>query len=148
MKKNPRRPAHAILAGGLVALASLCAPATARAQSYWFERYERAVDLIDEGLVDQAAPLLEEVVKVHPVPVSGLRVPGDRTIDYQPWFQRARLFVRCGDLERAERNLDLSEALGATENNPRMKKEHLKLRQLIMALESEAGGAAGSAGRR
>ena len=146
--KRSRRPARTILAGGLVALASLCAPATARAQSYWFERYEQAVDLIDQGLVDQAAPLLDELLKAHPVPVSGLRVPGDRAIEYQPYFQRARLFVRCGDLERAERNLDISEAYVATENNPRMKREHVKLRQLIAALESDGDAAAASAGRR
>ena len=73
----------------LAGLALLFIPAShARAQTYWFENYERAVALIDAGEMAEAATILEGVIKGHPLPVSCFKVPGDRCIDYIPYFHQ------------------------------------------------------------
>lgn len=106
----------------------------ALAQSYWFHAYERVVAMIDSGRMAEAAPLLEQLVQDHPYPIACLKVPGDRCIDYLPYFQRARLQVHNGDVLGAAHSLDISEAFGAVLLNRRTEREFLILRRRIRSM--------------
>ena len=117
------------------AVAVLCLSVTPLpAQQYWFETYERAVDLVDNGESGRAAPMLESLIQDHPVPVSCLRVPGDRCLDYLPYFHRARVQVSQGDLRGATHSLDVEAAFGAVFRNRRTERAYTKLREDIRNL--------------
>lgn len=113
----------------------LTAAAPLTAQTYWFENYERAVALIDAGKTSEASTLLERVIKDHPVPESCLKVPGDRCIDYIPYFHRARIQVSRGDTRGASHSLDVTEAFGVM--NKRTEKELVRLRERIRSMAGE-----------
>jgi hypothetical protein len=117
---------------------ALALPASrgAYGQTYWFETYERAVRMIDRGEAAEASPLLDSLIREHPYPISGLRVPGDRSIDYLPHFQRARIHLYRGDARAAAHSLDIEEAFGAVVGNKRASKQLLKLRQQIETMEA------------
>ncbi len=131
----------------VVAWALASAPSVL-AQSYWFETCERAVDLIDGGRFEEAAPLLDRLLKDRPVPASGIRVPGDRFIEYQPYFQLARIQVQQGDVQGAVRSLDISESFAVAQGGPRAREDQLRLRRQIAAMERERAAVAGAAGGR
>ena len=38
----------------------------AHAQTYWFENYQRAVELIDDEKAAEAAPLMDQLIQSHP----------------------------------------------------------------------------------
>jgi hypothetical protein len=123
---------------GLAVLLTVSTSATA--QTYWFENYERAVALIDDGLTTEASALLERVIRDHPLPVSCLKVPGDRCIDYIPYFQRARIQVSRGDARGAAHSLDVTEAFGVGVMNKRTEKEVVRLRQQIRTMDTGRAG--------
>ncbi|MBI1951018.1 MAG: hypothetical protein HYS34_06620 [Acidobacteria bacterium] len=104
------------------------------ARSYWFHTYERVVALIDSGRTGEAAPLLEQLIREHPYPIACLKVPGDRCIDYLPYFQRARLQFHDGDVRGAAYSLEISEAFGAIFQNRRTERAFLDLRRRIRSM--------------
>ena len=44
---------------------------TALCQTYWYETYQRAVELIDEGDTIAATPLVDRLIQEHPREVAG-----------------------------------------------------------------------------
>ena len=121
------------LAAGLILVGA--SGSTPFAQTYWFEDYERAVALIDAGQAAEAAPVLDRVIKEHPLPVACLKVPGDRCIDYIPYFQRARIQISRGDAHGAAHSLDVTEAFGVGLTNKRTEKELLLMRQQVRKMQ-------------
>ena len=104
----------------LAALVVVVATTTASAQTYWFEHYETAVSRIDseQGMEASAAlSMLDDLVREYPVPESKVRIPGDRYVDYLPYYQRARIQAMLGQFEEAQKSLDISEAFGAVKEN-------------------------------
>jgi hypothetical protein len=120
----------------LVLAMALSVSRSAYGQTYWFESYERVVQMIDRGDAAEASPLLDLLIRNHPYPIPGLKVPGDRSIDYLPHFQRARIQVYRGDARAAAHSLDIEEAFGAVLSNKRASKQLLKLRQQIETMEA------------
>lgn len=110
---------NATVSGGrnllLILTAAICFTLIpkAGAENYWFERYERAVSLIEAGSHDEAALLLDKLIQEHPAPMASVRIPGDRYIDYLPYYQRARIQLERGDTRAAAHSLDICEAFGA-----------------------------------
>lgn len=113
-----------IVIGGLSAL-----PATA--QTYWFEDYQRLVIMIDKGQHQEASKLLEKIVNEHPFPIACMRIPGDRCIDYIPYYQRARIQFSMENTRGADHSLDISGAFGAVLRNRRNEKAFLQLRDQV-----------------
>lgn len=117
---------------------------SARAQSYWFETYERAVTMVDTGRLAEAMTLLDQVTKDHPLPVVGLRVPGDRFIDYLPCYQSARIQVARGDFQAATQSLNFCEGFATYSKGSRTAKDIAALRKRIpttaAAKTAEGGG--------
>jgi hypothetical protein len=129
------RGRHLPLSVSIVALGLMAfTPAPTLTQNYWFHTYERVVTMIDSGRMAEAAPLLEELIQDHPYPIACLKVPGDRCIDYLPYFQRARLQIHNGDVPGAAHSLDISEAFGAVLQNRRTEREFLNLRRRIRSM--------------
>jgi len=122
-----------LVRAGAVCLVLVAAAGLAQAQDYWFETYERAVELIDDHRLDEAEVLLSEVIKDRPVPQSAIRVPGNRYIYYLPYFQRARIQIERRQYDLAAHSLDVSEAFGAIQFNRRRMAEFQKLRQVARA---------------
>ena len=112
-------------------LALVFTVSSVEAKPYWFEKYQRAVEMIDEGQAGEAATLLNQVIKEHPKPIAALRVPGNRFIDYLPHYQQARAQVKIGDLRAAAESLSRAESLGALTASTRHADEHSKLRRTI-----------------
>ena len=141
----------------LIAVAALVAPLAmsvdVMADSYWFETYERVVDMVDAGQMSEAAPILAALIQAHPIPTTGARVPGDRFIDYLPYYQRARIQLSAGNTQAASHSLDICEAFGAIQQNRRTYKALLALRKQIAAQEASkmaglpAKGGLGQPGR-
>ena len=115
----------------LAGVAWIAGGSRALAQNYWFENYEKAVELIDAGNMSRASTLLESIVTSHPNPVGCLRVPGDRCVMYCPYFQRARIQYSQGDLRGAAHSLDVSGAFGAVHQQKRSHEAFLELRQQV-----------------
>ena len=109
---NPRR----LLFVCALLLLFLGAGSLANAQTYWFETYERAVELIASDHLDKAEALLGELMKDRPVPQSAIRVPGNRFIHYPPYYQRARIHIKRGQYDLAAHNIEISEAFGAVDS--------------------------------
>lgn len=100
----------ALAAGVLVVLAATLSPAFC--QSYWYEDYQRIVRLIDRGQFQQAAPALEQLLRVKPMPAAVVSIPGDQAISYCPYFQRARIQHGLGAHGKALHSLDVARAFG------------------------------------
>jgi hypothetical protein len=109
----------------------------AHAQTYWFETYQRAVQLIDADKSAEAAPMLDQLVQNHPYPQASMRIPGHQYMDYLPYFQLARIQYDQKDFELASRSLDMSEAFGAVKHN---KRSSAHFTQLRTRLDSELAG--------
>jgi hypothetical protein len=124
---------HRLVRVGAVCLVLLGVAGLAQAQNYWFETYERAVELIDDNRLDRAEELLGQVIEDRPVPQSAIRVPGNRYIHYLPYFQRARIQIERGQFDLAAHNLDVSEAFGAIRFNRRRLAQFQKLREVARA---------------
>ena len=140
MRANRRghRRIRPVWRGALVFAVLLLVPGLASAQTYWFETYQLAVELIDDGNVEEAADLLERLIDKRPHPQDRVRLPGNQFLDYLPYYQRARIEIRLGEHVRASRSLDLSEAFGAIQRNRRALVGLRKLRLRIEdALEDE-----------
>ena len=135
LDSSPRR----LLRVGATLLVLLAAGGLANAQTYWFETYERAVELIESDRLDEAQALLADVIKDHPVPRSAIRVPGNRFIHYLPYFQQARIQVERGDYDLAAHNLDVSEAFGAIRFDRRRLAELQDLRLVTTVKQSHKG---------
>ena len=116
-----------VLSVAIVALSTL--PVTA--QSYWFEDYKRLVIMIDKGQHQEASKLLDEIVSERPFPISCMRVPGDRCIDYVPYYQRARIQLSMDNTRGASHSLDISGAFGAVLRNRRTEKAFIQLRHQV-----------------
>lgn len=111
-----------IISASVVLYVACCLSVTpGLAQSYWFEDYVRVLRMIDRGQAEEASELLNVVLRDHPSPVSCLRIPGDRCIDYLPYYQRARILFKMGNLSAAAHNLDIANAFGAVHMNRRTK---------------------------
>ena len=104
---------------------------SAAAQSYWFEDYQRVVVMIDKGQHQEASQLLNKLVSERPFPSSCVRIPGDRCIDYLPYYQRARIELSLNDTRGASRSLDIEGAFGAVFRNRRTERDFLQLRQQV-----------------
>jgi hypothetical protein len=124
-----------LLFGGLTA-------GPAAAQTYWFEDYQRAVMLIEQGRHAEASPLIDRMLRDHPLPVACMRIPGDRCIDYLPYFQRARIQLSTENLRGARHSLDIEGAFGAVLQNRKTERAFEQLRrevgERIAATESSA----------
>lgn len=127
-----RRTLHSLLpvVALFVTIAGLAA-SPAAAQSYWFEDYQRLVIMIDKGQHQEASKILEAIVKDHPFPIACMRVPGDRCIDYIPYYQRARIQLSMNNTRSAIHSLDISGAFGAVLKNRRNEKAFLQLRHQV-----------------
>jgi hypothetical protein len=104
----------------LAALLLVLTAGTASAQTYWFETYETAVDKIEaqeQAQMEEALELLGALVAERPLPQSKMRVPGDRLIDYLPYFQKARVEMALGRYDDARKSLDASEAFQEVRGN-------------------------------
>ncbi len=132
-----RRIRIALLLAAAV-VSPLSTPGTAHAQTYWFEDYERAVDMIDDGRMAEASALLERLVREHPLPQASVRVPGDRFINYLPYYQQARVQLHQGDTTAASRSLDICEAFGVAKQNRRTARQFTELRRRIAEKASAA----------
>ena len=124
----------------VAALGLMLVPSIAGTDSYWFESYERAARLIDAGNFDESARILDMLIQEHPAPVASLRVPGDRYIDYLPYYQRARILLQRGDTLAASHNLDICEAFGAIQQSRRTESDLKTLREQIARTESARAG--------
>jgi hypothetical protein len=113
-----------------VAIVALSA-VPAAAQSYWFEDYQRLVVLIDKGQHQEASKLLDRLVSERPFPASCVRIPGDRCIDYLPYYQRARIELALNNTRGASRSLDIEGAFGAVLRNRRTERDFLQLRHQV-----------------
>ena len=131
-----------LLIGAVILGVCLAALPPALAQTYWFETYDRMVTLIDEGKMSEASTLLGQLLKEHPYPISCQRIPGDRCINYLPYYQRARIQLRAGDIRRADHSLDISSAFGAVLKSKRSESAYLSLRQQIEVKTAEIEGSA------
>jgi hypothetical protein len=123
------RLTHPLRFLALVALAA--APTAAFAGRYWFEDYERAVALLRRGDAEMAAPILAGVMAAHPVPILGLLAPGDRFLDYRPYYHRALIEFHQGRLAEAAHSLRVGEAFGEFATCKRYKTQALTLREKI-----------------
>ena len=130
MFRHASRRAASVLILGFAAVLLSSSPAGAQS-FYWFESYERAVSMVDAGSFSEASEMLDSLIESHPLPVVGMRVPGDRFIDYVPYFERARIAVAGGDLLAASHNLDICEAFGVSDQNNRMARKIATLRKTI-----------------
>jgi hypothetical protein len=85
---------------------------TADAQPAWFENYERAVRLIQDGRAAAAVPLLERAVAAHEK--EGLQVPTrpQKYIDYVPHLYLAIAHQMSGNVDKARTELALAETSG------------------------------------
>ncbi len=118
-------------AAGLLALALLCAAPDAQAQTYWYEEYERSVELIDAGDLAAAEERLQALLQEHPMPKANTRLPNDRYLDYLPYFQMARIQVARGDFDAAELSLNISEAFGEANADRRTRAQVRVLRDAV-----------------
>lgn len=104
----------------LIALLWVVGATAASAQVYWFETYESAVDKIEGEQpedMEQALELITALLADRPVPEAQVRVPGDRYVDYLPYFQQARIQWRLGQFDEARESLNKSEAFPAVRDN-------------------------------
>ena len=101
------------------------------AKPYWFEEYQQAVEMLEDGKADQASSILEQLVEEYPQPITALRIPGNRFIDYLPYFQQARAKLELGDVKSATEKLNKAESYGALTESDRHVKEHEELRTSI-----------------
>jgi hypothetical protein len=129
---------HRFVRLGAVLLVALGGATLVSAQSYWFETYERAVELIEDHQLDEAETLLDQVIADQPLPRAFVRVPGNRFIDYLPYFQRARIQAMRGDYESAAHSLDVSEAFGAVTARRRQTADLRALREQVYANLAQA----------
>jgi hypothetical protein len=125
-----RRPIPWILTVPFAAVVAFAA-SSAAAQSYWFESYERAVELTRAGRYEEASTLLDAVLKEQPAPIPALRVPGARFIDYVPYHFRARIDLAIGKPDSASHYLNVSEAFGEPRFNRECALETTKLREAL-----------------
>ena len=119
-----------VVAIALILSVALASPALAK--GYWFESYQRAVELIDGERLDEASELLDDVIRDMPTPEASARIPGNRFVNYLPYYQRARIQYMQGDLAGAAHNLAVSEAFGAVRSDRRA---FADLRELRAGLE-------------
>ena len=122
----------------LAALLVVLTASMASAQTYWFETYETAVDKIEaeqQEQMEEALELLGALVAERPLPQANLRVPGDRLVDYLPYFQKARVEMLLGKYDDARKSLDASEAFQVVQDNSDAMN---KLREMRGALDLRA----------
>ena len=111
-------------------VAMLAAPSFAQ-QSYWYENYQRAVEQIDDGQLDQAAASLQTLLSEMPHPKARTRIPGERYMSYLPYYQMARIHALRGEFADAQLSLDISEAFGAIKQHKKAEAEFDKLRRSV-----------------
>lgn len=125
-----------LVAVALVLILSVALASPALAKGYWFESYQRAVELIDGERLDEAAVLLEQVIAEMPTPEASARIPGNRFVNYLPYYQRARIQYTRGDFQGAAHSLAVSEAFGAIQSDRRALTD---LRELRAGLDRATG---------
>lgn len=138
MLKRDRSIARWLPAVLAVSLLVILLPGSSSAGSYWFERYQKAVELIDDGSAQEAELILQRLIIERPAPEVGLRVPGSQYIDYLPYYQQARAQLERGDLERAADSLRISLAFGAIKETRRHRAGLARLEQDIRDGETPA----------
>ena len=106
----PVRKATIVLVFALLAI--LISSGLAVAKTYWFENYQRAVHMIDAGRSTEALPILDKLLVDQPIPTNAVRVPGNRFIDYLPYYQMARAHSQLGNVKSAKSSLVTSESYG------------------------------------
>jgi hypothetical protein len=137
MRCADRFSGRSLLIIAVVLAAWFAALVPAQAQSYWFETYDRTVSLIDDGQMAEASALLSRVIEDHPYPVACLRIPGDRCIDYLPYYQRARIQFATGKVREAAHSLDISNAFGAALQTRRARAAFNTLRERVRVRTAE-----------
>ena len=118
----------------LVLGATVVAAPAARAQTYWFESYEKVVDFVDAGRYTEASAILDGVLKQQPTPIAAVRLPGARFMDYVPYFYRARIDFSLGKGKAAAHYLDVSEAFGEPTFSRECQRDTIKLKAEIASL--------------
>ena len=79
----------------------------------WYEDYERAVELIEDGQCSrEALQLLGAAVVDKPKPRRNARTIAVKTIDYLPYFQLARAHLACGEADSARHYIQESRRRG------------------------------------
>ena len=129
-RNHPRRNCVRFLVIVLV-LGSAWLFDSVEARPYWFETYERAVDLIAAGKVEEAAPLLDQLIEDHPFPRHEVRVRGSHFMNYFPYFQRARIESARGDFEAAAHSLKVCGTFGQLEQDRRSRAAFSELQEEI-----------------
>lgn len=95
-----------------VAVVVLGFPADSSA-ARWYEDYERAVELIENGQCSrEALQLLGAAVVDKPKPRRNARTIAVKTIDYLPYFQLARAHLACGEADSARHYIEESRRRG------------------------------------
>ena len=117
----------AALTVALIVVAVAATPSFA--EPYWFERYQRAIELIEDGEAIEASPILDDLIVHRPRPMVAVRLPGSLYIDYLPYYQQARARLQQGDAEAAAINLDLSLSYGQVTASRRHTRGLEELRQ-------------------
>jgi len=127
--KKASRPGLALLT--IAVLFVLIASGTVQAKVYWFEKYQRAVDMIDSGQAEDGAGLLTQLMESNPIPQNAARVPGNQYIDYLPHYQWARAQAKLGNQAEANEGLERSIRYGAVQATRRHVDDLDQLRRTI-----------------
>jgi len=133
--KNASWRGFAILSVALLCVLFIGATAQAKgtkeSKVYWFEKYMRAVDLLESGEAADAANMLQQLIDSHPVPRNAAKVPGNQYIDYLPYYQWARAQANLGNNTAASDSLERSIDFGAIKESRRHDQELDQLQRAI-----------------
>ena len=121
----------------LTICAATFAPQAPAARTYWFETYQKAVELIEDGDCAQASGLLDGLIRNRPQPELAVRIPGNQYIDYVPYYQRARAQLDLGQIQDAAQSLDLSFRYGAITQTRRHARQVEKLSDAIRSAPAD-----------
>lgn len=107
----------------------------------WYEDYERAVELIEDGQCSrEALQLLGAAVVDKPKPRRNARTIAVKTIDYLPYFQLARAHLACGEADSARHYIEESRRRGVA-----AAADLDDLERQATELDNQAGAGGGSA---
>lgn len=108
--------------GAAVILVLLTAQPSWAAQRLWYEHYELAIELLDEGNHQQALEHLQSAVAERSEPGLGLRTYGLHYVDYLPYLHLAVASFMTGDGEQGWQHLERSREAGFAERSDRGRK--------------------------
>ena len=115
----------------MILLAVVAFSGSAFAGSAWYEDYQRVQNWIEDGKIDDASSLLDTLIAKYPEPEADVRIPGDRFINYLPFYHRARIELARQDYVAASRSLQISQAFGATLRDRAVTSDLLRMQDLL-----------------